>query len=105
MTTFIVHSDIPYTMKTDASAWILGMPKLLSEKGVEDVKIKTAYCCTPDGKIIAEFEGPDKEAVRKALDRIGMGFTAIMEATVLRPYPEGTGKKLAPFHNPYSHGP
>ena len=35
----------PSSMKTDASSWILGTPKLLSQKGIEDVKFKTAECC------------------------------------------------------------
>jgi hypothetical protein len=79
--TFVVHSDVPNTVKTNVSAWVLGTPKLLSEKGIKDVKFKAAYCCTPDRKIIAEFEGPDKEAVTKALQKIELPFTAVMEAT------------------------
>ena len=79
--TFIVHSDVPSTMKTNVSAWVLGTPKLLSDKGIKDVRFKTAYCCTPDMKIIAEFEGADKEAVKKALNTIEMPYTAVMEAT------------------------
>jgi len=32
-------------------------------------------------KIIAEFEGSDKEAVKQALQKIEMPFTAVIEAT------------------------
>ena len=44
-------------------------------------KFKTAYCCTLDGKIIAEFESDYEEAVKKALTKIKMPFTSVMEAT------------------------
>jgi len=54
---------------------------MLTEEGIKDVTFKTAYCCAPDKKVIAEFWGPDKEAVNKALSKIGMPVTAVMEAT------------------------
>ena len=81
MKTLVVYSDIPRSHLADAVPWMLGVPAMLSKQGVKDVKFKTAYCCTPEGKIIAEFEGPDKEAVKKALEKIEMPITAIMEAT------------------------
>ena len=79
--TFVVHSDVPHSIQTDSAAWILGTSQLLSKKGINDVKFKTAYCCTPEKKIIAEFQGPDKEAVTKALQKIDLPYTAVMEAT------------------------
>jgi hypothetical protein len=81
MKTFIVHSDIPRDKLPNASGWVLGVPRMLTEEGIKDVTFKTAYCCTPDKKVIAEFWGPDKEAVNKALSKIGMPVTAVMEAT------------------------
>jgi hypothetical protein len=80
MKTFVVYSDIP-AGKVDASAYVLAFPKMLREAKVENVKYKTAYCCTLDGKIIGEFEGPDKETVRSTLTKVGIPFTAVMEAT------------------------
>lgn len=53
---------------------------MLKEKAVKNVRFKTAYCCTLEMKIIAEF-GADKDAVGKALKEIGMSFMAILEAT------------------------
>jgi hypothetical protein len=41
----------------------------------------TAYRCTPDRKIIAEFEEPDKEVVRKVLQKTELPITVVMEAT------------------------
>jgi hypothetical protein len=81
MKTFIVHSDIPRDKLPNASGWILALPKMLTAEGIRDVTFKTAYCCTPDKKVIAEFSGPDKEAIDKALSKIGMPVTAVMEAT------------------------
>jgi len=54
---------------------------MLRNAKIENVNLKTAYCCTPDRKIIAEFEGPDKETVSSALSKINMPFTLVMEAT------------------------
>lgn len=80
MKRFIVNSDVPH-QRSDGIAWVRGVPKMLSDEKIRDVKLKTAYCCTPEKKIIAEFEGPDKETVSSALNKIGMPFTAVMEAT------------------------
>ena len=62
-------------------AWLMAIPQLLTKAKVDDVKFKTAYCCTLDGKIIAEFESDYEEAVKKALTKIKMPFTSVMEAT------------------------
>ena len=80
MKMFIVHSDIAQG-EMDAPAWVLGIPKMLREKNVANVKFVTAYCCTPDRKIIGEFHADDKDALRNALTKIGMPFTQVMEAT------------------------
>jgi hypothetical protein len=80
MKTFVVYSDISPKISTDPESWILGIPKMLSQAKVQDVTYKTAYCCTLDGKIIAEFEGSSKDAVSKAFTSIEMPFTLIMEA-------------------------
>jgi len=80
MKKFIVNSDVPAD-QSNMAVWISGVPKMLREAKIENVKLKTAYCCTPDRKVIAEFEGPDKATVSSALSGISMPFTGIMEAT------------------------
>jgi hypothetical protein len=80
MKMFVVHSDIP-PGQVDVAAWVLGFPKMLREKSVTNVKFVTAYCCTPDKKMIGEFQGDDKAAVSSALTKIGMPFTQIMEVS------------------------
>jgi len=87
MTTFVVHSDLPCDI-SGATKWVSEVPKMLAEHRVSDVRLTTAYCCIPDKKIVAEFEGPDKEAVRRALSGIGMSITDISESIKLWPPPE-----------------
>jgi hypothetical protein len=80
MKMFVVHSDIP-PGQVDVAAWVLGIPKMLREKNVSNAKFITAYCCTPDKKMIGEFHADNKDALSSALGKIGMPFTQIMEAT------------------------
>jgi len=80
MKKFVVNSDID-PVQTNIAIWITAIPKMLRDERIENVKLKTAYCCTPDRKVIAEFEGPDKETVSSALNKIKMPFTVVMEAT------------------------
>jgi len=54
---------------------------MLLNRKIDNVKFKTAYCCTPERKVIAEFVGPDKETVSSALTKIHLPFTVVMEAT------------------------
>jgi hypothetical protein len=77
MPTFVVYSDLP------ATEAIIAMWKERASRDLinAEVKFKTAYCCTPDRKVICEFEGPDKRSVTEALTALGMPFTVIMEAT------------------------
>ena len=79
MKSFIVFSEI--SKKKGDVAWLMAVPQILTKAKVDDVKFKTAYCCTLDGKIIAEFESDYEEAVKKALTKIKMPFTSVMEAT------------------------
>jgi hypothetical protein len=80
MKMFVVHSDIP-PAAMGAEAWILGIPKMLREEKVANVKFVTAYCCTPDKKMIGEFHADNKESLSSGLSKIGMPFTQILEAT------------------------
>jgi len=80
MKRFIVNSDVP-PEHLDITAWVRGVPKLLRNAKIENVKLRTAYCCTPDRKVIAELEGPDKDTVITAMNKIEMPFTMVMETT------------------------
>jgi hypothetical protein len=80
MKRFVVNSDVPVEA-LDVPAWVMGVAKMLSDAKIANVKFNTAYCCTPERKVIAEFEGPDKETVNSALKKLSMPFTLVMEAT------------------------
>ena len=80
MKMFVVHSDIP-PGQMDVAAWAFGIPKMLRQGNVANVKFVTAYCCTPDKKMIGEFNADNKEALTSGLSKIGLPFTQIMEAT------------------------
>lgn len=80
MKVFIVNSDIgPGEM--DSIAWARGIPKMLSNAKIENVTLKTAYCCTPDKKMIAEFRANDKQALTSSLNKIEFPFSEISEVT------------------------
>jgi hypothetical protein len=78
--TFIVHTDVPVG-NIDVPAWVTGIPKMLSNANVEDISLRTAYCCTPEKKVIAEFQAPDEGTLKRILEKIGIPFTAIIEST------------------------
>lgn len=79
MKIFVVHSDLPCDV-SGAIRWMEDVPRKLTDQGIKEVRINTAYCCVPDKKVIAELEGPDKETVRRALLAVGMPVTDVMEA-------------------------
>ena len=99
MKTFIVNTDVP-AGKMDVPEWVTGIPKMLSAAKVEGTKLKSAYCCTPEKKIICEFEGPDMNSVKNAVGKIGLPVSSIVEVKVVRlePYPEDESK-MPPYHS------
>ena len=83
MKVFIVNTDISGSRVDSADSWTMvrGTKKMLTDSKIEDVKLKTAYCCSPDRKIIAEFHASDKQALSSALNKIGFPFSEINEVT------------------------
>jgi hypothetical protein len=77
---FVVNSDVGLG-EMDAMGWARGIPKLLTDAKIEDVTLKTAYCCTPDKKVICEFRANDKQALSSALNKIKLPFSEISEVT------------------------
>jgi hypothetical protein len=80
MKAFIVNSHIA-PAQLDSLAWIQGIAKMLSDANIENVKLKNAYCCTPDKKMIGEFHAVDKQALTAALNKIEFPFSEITEVT------------------------
>jgi len=86
MAKFIVHSGIPRG-QMDAVACGMGVPKMLKEAGVKDVGQTRCFCCEPPSmkKLIMEFNAPNKEALSKALEKIGFPVESITEVTEVKP--------------------
>ncbi len=84
MAKFIVNSAI-LTPNMDPLACSMGLPKMLRNKGIRDIKVVTCYCCGEHGKVVAHFEAPNKEYLSKALRAINFPAESIMEVSVLLP--------------------
>ena len=78
MKKFIVNSAIlPSSMNPLACA--VGAPKMLLNAGVKDAKIKSCYCCGPEGRVVFIAEAENKEALLDALNKINVPVASIME--------------------------
>jgi hypothetical protein len=84
MKKFIVNSAIlPSSM--DPMACAVGAPKMLMNAGVKDVKIKSCYCCGPEGRTVFVMEAETKEMLLEALNKINVPVASIMEAEEVKP--------------------
>jgi len=79
MKVFTVNSHIA-PEQLDSMSWVRGISRLLKDANIENVKLKTAYCCTPDKKMIGEFQATDKQTLTSALNKIQFPFSEITEA-------------------------
>ncbi len=84
MKKFIVNSAIlPSSM--DPMACAVGAPKMLMNAGVKDVKIKSCYCCGPEGRTVFVMEAETKEMLLEALNKINVPVASVMEAEEVKP--------------------
>jgi hypothetical protein len=81
---FLVNSGIlPAGM--DPMACAVGTPKMLEKAGIKNVKVKSCYCCGPEGKIVFVAEAQSKEALMDALTKIDLPVASIMETEEVMP--------------------
>ena len=84
MKTFVVNSAIlSPTMDTKACA--VGAPKMLKNAGVENVKVKSCYCCGEEGRVVFIMEGDNRDAVLEAFLKVNVPVASIMEAEEVPP--------------------
>ncbi len=84
MKKFIVNSAIlPSSM--DPMACAVGAPKMLMNAGVKDAKIKSCYCCGPEGRVVFVAEAESKEVLLEAFNKINVPVASIMEAEEAKP--------------------
>ena len=84
MKKFVVDSTIP-PGKLDPIAWIMGTSKMLRDTGAKDIKFRTCYCCSAEGKVVCEFDAPNKESLSEVLRKIDFPVESIMETKKLIP--------------------
>ena len=84
MKKFIVNSAI-LPPKMDPKVCATNAPKMLENAGIKDTKIKSCYCCGPEGRVVFVAEAESKEAVLDALNRINVPVASIMETEEVKP--------------------
>ena len=84
MKTFVVNSAI-LTPTIDAKACAVGAPKMLKNAGVENVKVKSCYCCGSEGRVAFIMEGKDRDTVLEAFQKVNVPVASIMEAEEVTP--------------------
>jgi len=85
MKRFIVNSKVPQ-IQLNRLTCIIGTANIFERAGIEDVYLKTCYCCSPEAnagvqKALIEFEAPSKEALEAALQKIDFPADSIVEVT------------------------
>jgi len=81
---FIVYSAIlPSSMNPMTCA--AGAPKMLLNAGVKDAKIKSCYCCGPEGRVVFIAEAENREVLLDALNKINVPVASVMEAEEVKP--------------------
>jgi ribosomal protein S11 len=80
MKTFVVNSAI-LSSNMDAKACAVGAPKMLKDAGVENVKVKSCYCCGEEGRVVFIMSGDSRDAVLEAFQKVNVPVASIMEST------------------------
>jgi len=83
MKKFLVNSAI-LSPNMDPMACAVGAPKMLINAGIKDVKIRSCYCCGPDGRIVFVAEANSREALLEALNKINLPVASILEVEEIK---------------------
>ena len=84
MKKFVVNSAI-LTPNMDAKACAVGAPTMLKDSGVKNVKVKSCYCCSSEGRVVFIMEGESRDAVLEAFLKVNVPVASIMEAEEVAP--------------------
>ena len=84
MKKFIVNSAI-LPSGIDPMSCAIGAPKMLLNAGVKDAKIKSCYCCGPEGRVVFVAEAENRETLLNALNKINVSVASITEAEEVKP--------------------
>jgi hypothetical protein len=83
MATFIVNSAILRPAQ-DPNACATGAPKMLMKAGIQNVKLRTCYCCSEYGKVVFVVDGESRDSVLEAFNRINVPVASILEAEEIK---------------------
>ncbi len=84
MKKFLVNSAI-LSPNMDPMACAVGAPKMLMNAGVKDVKIRSCYCCGPEGKVVFVAEAENRESLLEALNKINVPVASVTETEEVKP--------------------
>ncbi len=79
MPRYLVNSAILKSGK-DPKTCAQGAMKMLSQKPVEGIEMRSCYCCTNESRVAFEVEGPSQDAVLETVqEHLDIPVASIME--------------------------
>jgi hypothetical protein len=81
---FLVNSAI-LPRNIDPIACATGIPQMLLEKGIKNVKVKGCYSCGEEGKVVFVAEAQTKESLLEALGKINLPVASVLRAEEVKP--------------------
>jgi hypothetical protein len=81
--TYIVNTAILRPAQ-EPKACALGAPKMLMNAGIKGVTLRSCYCCSEFGSVIYVLDGPNRDSVLEAFNRINVPVASIMEAEEIK---------------------
>ncbi|MCW4009570.1 MAG: hypothetical protein NWF05_02990 [Candidatus Bathyarchaeota archaeon] len=83
MPTFIVSSAI-LKPAHDPQACAVGAPKMLRQAGLNDVVLRSCYCCSEYGSVVFIVDSKSRDAVLEAFNKINVPVASIVEAEEIK---------------------
>jgi hypothetical protein len=84
MPTYIVNSAILKPAQ-DPKACAVGAPKMLSNAGIQNVTVKSCYCCSEYGMVVFVVEGADRNKTLEAFNRVNIPVASILDVEEIKP--------------------
>jgi hypothetical protein len=57
---------------------------MLNNAGIKGVTLRSCYCCSEFGSVIFVLDGPNRDSVLEAFNRINVPVASIMEAEEIK---------------------
>jgi hypothetical protein len=79
MPTFVVNTAI-LQPRQEPEACARGTPEMIANSGIKNVETRSCYCCTEHGSVTFIMEGPSRDKILEAFNRINVPVASILEA-------------------------